>query len=485
MATTLYTSRVVLEVLGVEDYGIYDVVGGTVAMLGILTNSLANAISRFSAYELGKGEKDKLSKIFSTSVNILVIFSIAILFIGESVGVWFLNAKMNIPQDRLYAANWVLQGALITFCVNLLSVPYNAVIIAHENMKAFAYISIIEVLLKLGAVYMLYIISGDNLIIYAICLVLVSVFIRICYSTYCGLHYEESRYKLLFDKSIVKELSSFAGWNFLTSGIYILNTQGINLLINIFFGVGLNAARGIATQVDAAVSKFIADFTTAINPQIVKSYAQNDLDRLHNLVCKGAKYTFFLMFIFSLPILCETEYILGLWLTNVPPYSVVFVRLALIGTLVDKIGYTLMNANVATGKIKRYAIIISSAASLVFFFTWIAFNYGLPAESTYYSFIIIYVIINVLRLYIVKDSVFIEPTLYIKRALLPILYVTLAALPVPCLIVYGLQSSFVRFCLTIIVSLICIGVSIYVIGIDLSEKQVINSFIKNKVKRFK
>ena len=275
MAITLFTSRVILQVLGVDDYGIYNVVGGFVAMFGIVSGALTSSISRFLTFELGKGDTSRLNKIFCTSLNIQICISLLIVLLGELIGLWFLNYKMNIPPERLLAANWVLHCSLIAFAINLISIPFNAAIIANERMSTFAYVSILEVSCKLIIVYMLYLSPIDKLISYAILMVCVSLVVQSVYAIYCKRYFPECTYHRYFDKSLIKQMTGFAGWTFFTNGAMLFNTQGINILINIFFGVSVNAARGIATQVEAAVMRFVNDFTTAINPQITKnSYCQ-------------------------------------------------------------------------------------------------------------------------------------------------------------------------------------------------------------------
>ena len=285
MLVTLYTSRVVLNTLGVSDYGIYNVVGGVVAMFSVISVSLSSSISRFITYELGHGDFDKLKRIFSTSINIQVGISLVILVLAEVFGVWFLNTKMNIPAERMTAANWVLQCSLLSFIIGLISVPYNACIIAHERMSAFAYISILEVVLKLAVVYMLLVSPYDKLATYAVLLVVVALIVRLTYGQYCKRHFEESRYRFVHDKSLIKEMTGFAGWSFFGNGAYMLNTQGVDMLINIFFGVTFNAARGVATQVQNAVMQFVNNFTVAVNPQITKSYASGEREYMYKLVC--------------------------------------------------------------------------------------------------------------------------------------------------------------------------------------------------------
>ena len=353
MAVSLFTSRVILNTLGVEDYGIYNVVGGIVTMFSVLSGSLSASISRFITFELGKGDFKRLKTIFSTGVNVQIGLSVLIIAIAEVVGIWFLNTKMNIPPERILAANWVFQCAIFTFVLNLLSVPYNAAIIAHEKMSAFAYISVIEVTLKLIIVYILMASPFDRLGTYAVLLFLVGAVIRFIYGYYCKRHFEECTYHFVIDKPILKEMTGFAGWNFLGNGAYMLNTQGVNILMNLYFGVAVNAARGVATQVDAALKQFVNNFTTAVNPQITKSYAQGDLDYMHKLVCRSAKLSAFLMLFFAVPIILETKTILTLWLKTIPEYATIFLQLTIISSFVDTVlANSLVTSMFATGNIK-------------------------------------------------------------------------------------------------------------------------------------
>lgn len=273
MAISLFTSRVVLSTLGVSDYGIYNVVGGVVAMFGLLSGSITNSITRFLTFELGKEDYEQIRKVFSTSLNVMFILSAVIFVVGEIVGIWFLNYKMNIPEGRMYAANWVFQCSLVTFIISLISIPYNSTLVAHEKMSAFAYISIFEVVMKLLIVYSLYISPFDKLKTYVVLLLLLSAVIRFIYGYYCKEHFQEVKYHFVYDKALLKQMTSFAGWNFFGQGAYMLNNQGVNILINLFFGVTVNAARGIATQVNSAVFQFVTNFMMALNPQITKSYA--------------------------------------------------------------------------------------------------------------------------------------------------------------------------------------------------------------------
>ena len=312
MAVSLYTSRVVLNALGVEDFGIYNVVGGVVAMFSMLSGSLSAAITRFITYELGKGNQENLKKIFSSSVTIQIGLAILIIVVAEAIGVWFLNMKMNIPDVRITAANWVFQFSILTFAVNLISVPYNASIIAHERMSAFAYISILEAIGKLAIVFLIVISPMDKLIFYAILMCAVALIVRLAYGVYCKRHFEECTYHFIFDRDLLKHMFGFAGWNFIGATSAVLRDQGGNVVINLFCGPAANAARGIAFQVNNAISGFVTNFMTALNPQITKSYAAGDRKYMMTLIFQGARLSFYMLLLLSLPVLINTHYILSL-----------------------------------------------------------------------------------------------------------------------------------------------------------------------------
>lgn len=473
MLVTLYTSRIVLNTLGVTDYGIYNVVGGVVMMFSVISGSLSSSISRFITYELGHGDFEKLKRIFSTSVNIQIGISILILVLAELFGVWFLNAKMNIPTERLTAANWVLQCSLLSFIINLISVPYNACIIAHERMSAFAYISILEAVLKLAVVYMLLVSPYDKLVTYAVLLVAVALIIRMAYSLYCRRHFEESRYRFVYDKPLIKEMTGFAGWSFFGSSAYMLNTQGVDMLINIFFGVTLNAARGIATQVQNAVMQFVNNFTIAVNPQITKSYAAGEMEYMYKLVCRGARFSYFLLFLFVVPIVCEAEYILRLWLKIVPEHAPTFLRLTLFGSLMMLLGNSMLTAILATGNIKRYQLWVTIVGCLVFPLTWIAFKLGFPPETTYVVFIIIYFLLVFVRLYIAKGLLKFPIRLYLMDVILRALIVSALSFILPLLVIYNMEEGFFRLCMTCIVALLSTTFIICLLGLQKSEQRKI------------
>lgn len=475
MAVGLFTSRVILATLGIEDYGVYNVVAGFVLMFSFFTSSLGAAISRFLTYELGKGESVRLQRIFSTSVNVQLLLSIAILILAEAVGIWFVNSKLNIPADRLYAANWTFQCAIIAFILNLISVPYNAAIIAHERMNAFAYISILEVTLKLAIVYVLYISPIDKLITYSVLFAVVGLIIRLVYGIYCRKHFMECRYHPVIDKSMMKEITGFAGWNLMGSGAYLFNTQGVNMAMNIFFGVTVNAARGIATQVEGVVRQFVTNFTTALNPQITKSYAAGNMEYMYTLVCRGAKYSYFLMLVFAVPFMFEADIILKLWLDNVPQHTATFLRLTMIGTLCDILGNSTANACWATGKVKKYYLWVGTIGSLVFFISYALFKMGFPAYASYIVFIIIYTILIFVKLYIIKGLIDFPVAMFYKETLLRILPVTFITFMVTSLPFNLMDESIMRLLLTIIISVSVLAGSIYFLGLEKSERVLVHN----------
>ena len=486
MAVSLFTSRVILNTLGVEDYGINNVVGGIVTMFSVLSGSLSSSISRFITFELGKGNIERLKTIFSTGVNIQLGMSVLIIIIAEAVGIWFLNAKMNIPADRMVAANWVFQCAILTFVLNLLSVPYNAAIIAHEKMSAFAYISVVEVTLKLIIVYMLTISPFDRLKTYAVLLLWVGAVIRFIYGYYCKRHFEECTYHFVFDKPVLKEMTGFAGWNFLGNGAYMLNTQGVNILMNLYFGVAVNAARGIATQVDAALKQFVNNFTTAVNPQITKSYAQGDLAYMHKLVCRSAKFSAFLMMFFAVPIILETNTILTIWLKTVPDYAVIFLQWIIISSFMDTVlANSLVTSMFATGKIKRYQIIVTTVGCLVFPLSWIAFKLGFEPQVGYILYFFIYTILLFVRLYLLKDMVKLPVMMYIREVLYKLAPVIVVGFTIPGILILTMNAGWLRLILVCLLSVLVTAASEYFIGLSNKEKDFVAEKIKLVIGKIK
>ena len=419
MLVTLYTSRVVLNALGVEDFGIFNVVGGVVVMFSVLSGSLSAAISRFITYELGQRNVKKLKAIFSTSVSIQLFLALMIFFLAETVGLWFVYTYLNIPEPRMSAAIWVYHFSILTFCVNLLSAPYNALIISYEKMNIYAYFSILEVILKLAVVLLLVKCSVDRLKLYSILLFFIALIIRFLYGYYCRWKYPESRFKFTWDRELFKEMLSFAGWNFIGSSSSVFSNQGINILLNIFCGPLVNASRGIAYQVSSAITTFSNSFMTAVNPQITKSYASGDKGGMLDLIFLGSRISFALLLLISLPLLFETNFILKLWLNIVPNYSVVFVQLVLILALSESFSAPLITAMLATGKIRNYQIVVGGTQMLNLPVSYVLLRIGLEPTSVFITMISVSQLCLFLRLYMLKDLIGISMSLFIKKVYLP------------------------------------------------------------------
>ena len=481
MVVALYTSRVVLNALGVEDYGLYGVVGGIVVFFNVISGSLNAAISRFITFELGKEEQERLNKVFCTAVNIQLLMSVLFVVLAEIVGVWFLNNHLNVPEGRLSAAHWVLQSSIISFAVGLLSVPYNSTIIAHERMDAYAYISILSTFLNLGVALVIDYIIFDKLIFYALAILGINVIMQFIYAFYCRTHFPETRWRLVKDKVLLKEMTSFAGWNFLGASSGVLMGQGVNMLMNVFFGVAVNAARGIAGQVDNAINMLVNNFTVALNPQITKSYASGDLKYMHDLVCKGAKYSFFIMLLPSLPILLETETILQVWLKQVPEMTVVFLRLTILISLNSVLSQTLIASMLANGHIKKYQIVVGGLNMLIFPLSYVAFKLGLPSYASYVIQFFIFFIELIARLVLLKEMVSLSISKYLNQVLLRITYVSVLSIPIPIFFCLFMPSGIIRLLISILLCLICTAISIYYFGLeDLEQKWIkkaINKYI--------
>ena len=486
MAVSLYTSRVILHTLGVEDFGIYNVVGGVVSMFSVISGSLSAAISRFITYELGKGDKDKLIRIFSSSVTIQIGLGLIILILAELVGVWFLNDKMNIPDGRMYAANWVFQLSILTFVINLVSVPYNAAIIAHEKMSAFAYISILEVVAKLVIVYLLIISPIDKLIFYAVLMTTVALMIRFVYGYYCKRHFEECTYHFIFDKELLKKMFGFAGWNFIGASSAVLRDQGGNIVINLFCGPAVNAARGIAYQVNTAINGFVSNFMMALNPQITKSYASGNRDYMMTLIFQGARFSFYILLLLSLPVIINAHYILTLWLKIVPEHTTQFVQLVLIFAMSESISYPLITAMLATGKIRNYQIIVGGLQIMNLPLSYVLLRLGHIPETVLIVAICISQCCLAARLYMLRGMIGLSIRQYLSKVYFNVISVTILSAIIPYIVARYLNETFIDFILICIVSVICTCAVIYYIGNNKQERQFILSKVKairSKLKR--
>lgn len=489
MLVSLYTSRVVLNALGVEDFGIYNVVGGVVSMFTLLSGSLSAAISRYITFELGRNDSEKLKAVFSSAVTIQLILGVLILLLAETLGLWFLNYKMNIPVSRMYAANWVFQFSILTFIVNLTNVPYNAAIVAHERMSAFAYISILEAAEKLLIAVLILISPIDRLIFYAIMMCLTAIVVRIIYQVYCKRHFTECSYSFVFDRTLLRSMFGFAGWNFIGATSSILREHGGNIVINLFFGPVVNASRGIATQVNNAIQGFVANFMTALNPQITKSYAAGDIDYMNKLLFMGSRFSYYILFVISLPVIFNTEYLLWLWLGQVPDNSVSFVQLVLVFTLSDSVSLPLVTAMLATGNIRNYQIVVGGLQLLNLPLSYVLLRLGMVVETVYIVAIILSQVCLAARLVMLRPMIGMNTRKFIKNVYINIIIVSIVATIIPLLTCKYIEIGFCGFIFKCAICFISATASIVFIGLSHKEREMgickLKTIYKNRLRHGK
>lgn len=481
MMVSLYTVRVVLAELGAEDYGIYNVVGGFVAMFSIISGSMASAVNRFITVEIGKDNAMQVTRIFSTSVVILLVFSVLICIGLETFGVWFLNAKMDIPDGRMVAANWALQLSLLTFVINLMSVPYNAVIIAHERMSAFALISILEVTLKLAVVFVLRWISFDKLITYTCFTTLVALIIRIVYAVYCKLHFEESRFTFTFDKRLLHEMLGFTGWAFWGNAVILLKDQGVNVLLNLFCGPVVNAAQGITMQINAAVYSFVSNFMTASRPQIIKNHAIGNLLAMHTQIIKSGKFGFFILLLILLPLCGNIDYVLGLWLVDVPAHTANFIVLVLLYSLLECFVTPIVIGVFAQGEIKAYEIVLSFIYFSNFIASYVCLQQGMTPETVFALNIVFKACVLVVLLVHSKAKYAFPVHVFLKQCLLPSMTAFVLSGTLTYFIPWEAPDSFGEFLLQTLAIVACTSLVILVIGVTRGERSFLKNTLRDKI----
>lgn len=486
MMIGLYTSRVILNTLGVSDFGIYNAVGGIIAMFGIISSSLSNATSRTITVAIGKGDIRQIKAAFGNLKVVYYIMCFFVVLLGETIGLWFLYHKMSIPADRMDAAFWVLQFTIFTTVLNFICVPYNSAIIAHERMSAFAYISLMDVILKLLICFSLSIIPYDKLIIYGMLMVGVCIIDRIIYVVYCNKRFPEVHAKPRINKEQIKDILSISGWTLSGNFAWILNTQGINLILNVFFGPIVNAARGIALQVQGVMAQFVTNFQTAINPQITKSYAQSNFQRMHELLNMSSKFSYLLMLVMSIPVLVEAPVILKFWLNHVPEHTIVYLRIILIYSILTTLSNPLWVSVLATGQLKKYQIYDNVIQLLVIPISYLVFKY-LQADS-YWVFVILLIseILEIfIRVWIVLPLIHHQYSRYIREVILPIIGVTVTAPIIPLLLNGLIGQEFYNFIFVCIFSVLCSLVSIWLFALNHHERSWIQNFAKEKILNYK
>lgn len=470
MGISLFTSRVILQTLGVEDYGISSVVGGVISMFTFINAAMVSSTQRYLNFELVRDDANQLRSVFSTSLQIHALIALAIIVLSETVGLWFLNEKLVIPEARMTAAMWVYQCSILSCAVSIMSTPYNAVIVAHEKMSAFAYISILDVSLKLLVVYLLVVLPFDKLIILAILNLLVQLFIRYIYTLYCHRHFPESYFQFWFNKTLFKEMFGFAGWSFWGNLAAILYTQGLNMMLNIFFGPIVNAARGIAVQVQSAVQQFVGGFQTALNPQITKNYASNNLPQMHSLMFRSARFSFLLLFFLSLPVLMETNFILTLWLKTVPDDAVIFTQIMICISLIYTTANPCIIANQATGKVKIYQMVVGGILLLILPISYVVLKLGAPAYSVFIVHFCIESVAQFSRMYMLRKLIHLPLWQYMKNIYIPIVSTVAIAIILPLVVRMQVAEGWLRFLAVGFTCVLSVGASSYFIGFTKQER---------------
>lgn len=479
LAINLYSSRLVLNLLGVEDYGIYNVVGGVVSVFAVLNVSMTTTVQRFLNYEIGKKNTKKLSDVFQVSIWIHLLIAIVSFVFSEIIGLWFLNEKMNIPYYRLDAANLVMQYSILSSIVMIIFVPYGAVLIANEDMKAYAYISVFESIGKVVMILLLEYMRGDVLVQYALFMFVVVIIFNFIKCAYVIYHFNEARFKLYFDSSVFKEMFSFAGWNLIGVSSTLAKTQGINIVLNLFFGPTVNAARGIANQVNMSIELFVTNFIMAIKPQITKSYARGDNDYVVDIIFNGTRYAYYLLLILCLPIYFQTDVILKLWLYVVPDYTIVFVKLILIFSLIESLSKMPIQAMFATGNIRNYQIVVGCITLLNVPISIFFLKNGYSPEIALYVAIVISFISLFVRLFMLKRLIYFSFKIYIKKVLMSIVSVTLISLFILhyFLFIISVENVFFALIIKSFTSVFVVLIVVYFAGLSKEERVVTRKYI--------
>lgn len=485
LVVSLYTTRVVLSALGVSDYGVYSVVGGIVTMLSLFSNNLSTAVSRFITFELGKGESGNALKTFRCSHTIFVIFALVTFLLAETIGLWFVVNKLDIPIGREYAAFWVYQCSVITFLISLLSSSYNALIIAHEQMQVFAYISIYEVLMKLAVVYLLQVLPFDKLIVYSILILIVQISLRIIYTYYCSHKFSECSSRLLWDSQESKRILSFTSWT-LSSGVAVIGyNQGLNILLNVFYGPIVNASRSIASQIQSAVSLLFNNFQVAIRPRIVKLYAGGSMIEMHDLLLKGAKFSAFLSMLLAIPIFVYSNQILELWLEEVPEYSNAFVRLVLISSFFSSVSQHTFMAIHATGDIKKFQVLESCLLLSILPIAYVLIRFfDVSPVWVLGVYVVVECLTTIVRIVVSYDKINLSVRLFYTKVFIPIVKVFIMSSALIYLLNYFfVDNSIFVFLLFLALSCIIVVVSIYFVGINTDEKNYLKTVVLKNLRK--
>jgi O-antigen/teichoic acid export membrane protein len=478
----LYTSRVILQALGVEDYGLYGVVGSVISMFVIINGVLTAGTSRFLTFELGKGDQERLIKTFNASLTMHTFLALLLFILLETIGLWFLNNQISIPVGREFAANVVYQLSILGCMLSLIQVPYSAVIVSHERMDIVAYVGLLEVVFKLALTFaLLYCSFSDNLIAFALIITVWGVGLQFWYSFYCTKHFPECKIRIVKEKDMYKGMLSYSMWDFIGQFCATGNSQGVNILINMFFGVTFNASRAVAYQVENTLTQFVNNFMTAVNPQIVKAYAQNNESRFFQLIYESGKFSFFLLFLLTLPIFLEADYILSLWLVEVPQMTVLFLRWVMLITLFRIITRPVINGVHATGDVKTLNL-TSGLYSLLTYLpaVFIMYKMGFPVWSCFFVQAINSVVCTLLEIRSLYLKVPFAIKDYIRIVFVNSIFVSVVAAFFPTMVVLFINPCFARFLFTILISSLFTVLSVYYLGLNSSQRKSAISFVKRK-----
>ena len=486
MIVTLYTSRVILRELGVTDFGIYNVVAGFVSMFSFLNTSLTASIQRFYNYENGQRGSEGFHQVFTTSFYIQLFLAIIILLLLETFGLYYLNNELVIPVDRLPAARYVFHMSSLSLFFVIMQVPYSAAVIAKEYMDYYAVVGVIDVLLKLLIVILLPFISADNLIVYSLALLLISVIDFALYYIYSKRKIQEVKLDSTFNSSIFKSMLSFSGWSILGSSAQVVRNQGLNIIINLFFGPAVNAARGISYQVKTALASFMANIPTAARPQLTESYARGDIDRSKQIMFTISKICFYLIYIIALPVFFDLDYLLHLWLgETIPEYTLIFSKIIIVITIVETFNWPISMMIYATGKIGMYNVITSIIGVLLLPITYILLRIAPNPNLAYYASLCISVLVQVASILCLGRVAAIKPSEYMRKVIYPSIKVIVLTLLLPYLLTYFIPPSFLRTVLNLLLTCLYTILIVYIFGLGQSEKDMVASLIKKIFQKIK
>lgn len=484
MIVSLYTSRKILEALGVEDFGIMSVVGGVISLMAFINGSMSVATQRYLTFELGRGSESQYNKVFNIAVYVHAIMALIVLVVAETVGLWFVNTHLNIPESRMVAANWIYQATILSALLGIIQTPYNASVVSHEHMHICAYVGLGETFARLMIVVALLYYPYDRLAVWGFALFAVQLTVSIYYRVYCSRKFDDCRLSFrMWDTNLLKSMLGFTGWNMFGTIAWTLKDQGGSVLLNIFGGPVYNAARGVSSQVTGAVRGLIGGFQTAVNPQLTKTYASGDTDVTCNLLCKSSKISFFLMLIVSVPVLFEIDYILGIWLVEVPPMAALFTRLVILESLLDTLGGPMITSLMATGRIKWYQIVVGTILLLNIPVAYLMLKSGSHIATPLVVSVIFMILGNTSRLMFCRKMIGLSLRRYIHEVILPIGMVSVLSLIPGLYILHSLEQGWLRLIITTALSVAVIATTAFSLGLSQAERAFIIGMIRPRLAR--